>query len=240
MTMDLLQFRQFFADRSGRHDLVDEEYGDDGLDVVLFEAQKYLDRLDETRQSWAVAFRPLATGEFSVTFEYCRAIKEVWAASPTNGRWQLEKKDLVDIQAGYLGSLPSEMEDGVPLYYSPCITRTVPFQDTIESYEDFFSYVSTAGREYNGLIVNVPTDEDISIITKGLFYTPQVTEDDDTNYWLTMHPILLYMSVMRQLEVINRSTQGVKDWDNAIRTEMTQLGFDLVEEIIAEVDQMDG
>ena len=238
--MDLLTFRKFFADRSGRHDLVTENYGDEGLDVILFEAQKFLDRLDETRQSWATVFRPLAINEYSTTFPWCRAIKEVWAASPTEGRWQLAKKNLQDLQAGYLNTLPSEMASGVPEYYSPCITRTVPENDTPETYEDYFSYVSVAGREYNGILINVPTSEAISLIVEGLFYTPQVTADEDTNYWLTMHPILLYMSVMRQLEVMNRSTQGVSDWNSAIKDEVTQLGFDLVEEITAEVDQMNG
>ena len=36
------------------------------------------------------------------------------------------------------------------------------------------------------------------------------------------------------------NTQGVNDWTSAIQTEIQQLGFDLVEELIAEVDQMEG
>jgi hypothetical protein len=42
------------------------------------------------------------------------------------------------------------------------------------------------------------------------------------------------------VEVISRNTQGVNDWDLAIGKEITQLGFDLVEELIAEVDEMGG
>jgi hypothetical protein len=45
---------------------------------------------------------------------------------------------------------------------------------------------------------------------------------------------------MRSVEVTQRNTQGVNDWDLAISKEITQLGFDFVEETIAEVDQMDG
>lgn len=238
--MNLLEFRQFFLERSGRADLVNEDYGNNGLDPILFEAQKFLDRMDETRHSWSTSFNSLAIDGYSVTFPFCRAIKEVWAASTTNGRWQLTKKKLQDIQAGYLGTLPSEMTSGVPMYYSPCITRIVPEDDTMETYEEYFSYISVATRDYNALLLNVPTDEAISIIVEGLFYTPQAVEDTDTNTWLSLHPILLYMSVMRQLDVMNRTTQGVNDWNNAIRTEMTQLGFDLVEEIIAEVSEMNG
>ena len=52
--------------------------------------------------------------------------------------------------------------------------------------------------------------------------------------------MLLYMSAMRQIEVVNRNTQGVNDWTTSIQTEIQQLGFDLVEEAIAEIDQMEG
>jgi hypothetical protein len=48
------------------------------------------------------------------------------------------------------------------------------------------------------------------------------------------------MATMRQLEVINRNTQGVNDWEAVILKDMTSIGFDLVEELIAEADEMGG
>ena len=95
MTMNLLQFREFFANRSGRLDLVSEDYSDEGIDTFIYEAQKFLDRLDETQKSWAVRFCDLAIGDIATTIPYCRAIKEVWVAHPTEGRYQLEKKNLL-------------------------------------------------------------------------------------------------------------------------------------------------
>jgi hypothetical protein len=47
------------------------------------------------------------------------------------------------------------------------------------------------------------------------------------------------MSAMRYIEVTNRNTQGVNDWDNSIRLEMKQLGMDLVEELISEITQIE-
>lgn len=238
--MDLLAFRKMFSDLSGRFDLVNDDYSDNGVDIFIFEGQKFLDRLDETQKSWAVKFCPLALSELYVTFPYCRALKEVWAASPTKGRWQLEKKDLQDLMDGYLMTLPAEMNTGIPLHYSPCITRSVPASVTPASFEEFMGYVGVAGNDYNAILVNVPTSEAITLILNGLFYSPQMVEDSDSNYWLDVHPLLLYMSTMRQVEVINRSTQGVNDWTNSIMVEMKQLGMDLVDEIIAEVNQMEG
>jgi len=44
---------------------------------------------------------------------------------------------------------------------------------------------------------------------------------------------------MRHIEVINRNTQGVNDWDRAISAEVSGIGKDLVEELIAEVTQIE-
>ena len=238
--MDLLAFRKLFSSLSGRFDLVNEDYSNNGVDIFINEGSKFLDRLDETQKSWATKFADLALSESYVTFPYCRAIKEVWAASATEGRWQLEKKDLQDLMDGYLMTLPAEMSTGVPLYYSPCVTRSVPMKDTIASFESLMGYVEVSDSNYNAILVNVPTSEAITLLISGLFYSPKLVEDADVNFWSDAHPLLLYMSTMRQIEVINRSTQGVNDWTNSIMVEMKQLGMDLVEEIIAEVDQMDG
>ena len=238
--MDLQNFRKMFLSLSGRYDLIDEDYSDNGLQVFIDEGGKFLDRLDETQKSWATRFADLALAGSFVTFPYCRAIKEVWAASATEGRWQLEKKDLQDLMEGYLRTLPAVMSTGVPLYYSPCVTRSVPMEDTVASFESLMGYVEVADSNYNAILVNVPTSEAITIIVKGLFYTPLMSLETDANYWSEVHPLLLYMSTMRQIEVINRNTQGVEDWTKSIVVEMKQLGMDLVEEIIAEVDQMEG
>ena len=47
------------------------------------------------------------------------------------------------------------------------------------------------------------------------------------------------MGYMRQIEIVNRNTQGVNDWTNAISTDMVGLGMDLVEELISEVTQIE-
>lgn len=236
--MNLLQVRKKFKDLSGRHDLVNDDYSDNGADFFINAGVKFLDRLDETQKSWATRFCSLSTGDLYVTFPYCRALKEVWVASPTKGRWQLEKKNLQDLMSGYLMTLPAEMEVGTPLYYSPCVTRSVPPKVVLSSFEEFMGYVEVTSSEYNAVLVNVPTSEDITLILHGLFYSPELVEDTDSNYWSEVHPLLLYMSTMRQIEVVNRSTQGVNDWTNAIMVEIKQLGMDLVEETIAEVSQI--
>ena len=48
------------------------------------------------------------------------------------------------------------------------------------------------------------------------------------------------MAANRQMEIDYRNTAGVKDWEAAIQSEILGLGKDLVEEHIADVDQMQG
>ncbi len=240
--MNLLQLRTKLRELSGRYDLVNADGSDNGADFFINEGSKFLDRLDETQKSWGSAFKVMESGFWSVQFPYCRAIKDVWAAS-SSARWQLEKKRLQDLIEGYMTGLPSSRTSGTPLYYSPCITRYVPENATVKELESFIGWLDISSgnaHEYNGILVNVPTSERLTVIINGLFYSAKLVNDTDTNYWSEVHPLLLISATMRQIEVINRNTQGVNDWSNAILVETKQLGMDLVEELIAETSEMEG
>jgi len=240
--MNLLQIRAKLREVSGRFDLVNDDFSDNGADFYIYEGQKHLDRMNETQKSWASCFRFIEIGGFAVQFPYCRAIKEVWAMS-TSARWQLNKKNLQDLITGYLSGLPNERNQGSPLYYSPGITRYIPENISAEDFESFVGWVDIpAGNahEYNTILINVPAEEKLAIEIKGLFYTAQLVNDVDENHWSVAHPMLLIMATQRIMEVTNRNTQGVNDWDNAIREYNNGLGMDLVEELIAEISQMEG
>jgi len=241
--MNLIQMRTKFRELSGRFDLVNDDFSDNGADFYINEGRKFLDRLDETQKSWASQYRFVGIGHFSASVKYCRAIKEVWIASSGLGRWQLEKKDLQDLVEGYLTGLPSSRSNGTPLYYSPCITRYNPEDAEVADLEAFVGFIENpAGNahEYNTILINVPVDAQMMLDIRGLYYSAELVADTDENYWSTVHPMLLYMASMRYVEVTNRNTQGTKDWEVAIATDMRQLGFDLVEELIAEVTEMEG
>jgi len=239
--MNLLQIRTKFRTLSGRHDLVNDDLTDNGADFFINEGRKYLDRQNETQKSWANFYYLLAANGYIVKIPQCRAIKEVWVAS-TTAQWQLEKETIQNILEDYGTGLPSDLTAGTPLYYSPCISRYIPEDMDAPTLATFANYVDiptglTGG--FNALVLNIPTDIEVTVTVKGLFYSMELVEDTDVNYWSEMHPLLLYMASMRQIEVVNRSTQGVNDWDRAILTEMKQLGMDLVEEIISEKNQIE-
>jgi len=240
--MNYLQMRLKFRELSGRFDLVDSVGVDQGAGFYINEARKFLDRLDETQKSWGTCFKFLDIGKYSVQFPYCRAIKEVWAAT-TEAKWQLEKQNIQDLINGYLLGIPSGRSSGLPLYFSPCITRIIPENQPVSSFESFLGWVdipSGNAHEFNSVLFSVPTESKLTIMINGLFYSAELVNDTDENYWSAVHPMLLYMATMRQIEINNRNTQGVKDWEASIGNDIKSLGMDLVEEVIAEVDQMEG
>lgn len=242
--MDFLNARILFRTVSGRHDLIAADGTDSGGGFYLNEGRKHLDRhfFGENQKSWAVCYRFLESGFFSVQVPQCRAIKEVWIAT-TEERWQLEKKSLQDMKAEYLTELPSEIDTGNPLYYSPGIVRYVPEDASVAELEAFVGYVDVPAGDYydfSTVIVMPPPDQKMMVEVNGLFYSMELVEDTDKNYWSEMHPLLLVMAAQRYIEVTNRNSQGVRDWDVAIATELSSLNMDLVEELIAEADQMEG
>lgn len=240
--MNLLQVRTKFRELSGRFDLVNEDYSDNGADFFINEGRKFLDRsTNETNKSWASAFRFIDEGRYSVSIPHCRAIKEIWMMSST-ARWQVEKKSLQDLISEFLSGSPSERTSGEPAYYSPTITRYIPESIQSDDFESILQWVeipSGNSHEYNTILFSAPVDQRLGVEVKGLFYSSELVNDTDENYWSVMHPLLLYMSAMRYIEVVNRNTQGVNDWTKAIIDDMNSIGMDLIEELISEVDQIE-
>jgi len=239
--MNLLQLRTKFRGLSGRFDLVNADFSDNGADFFINEGSHFLDRLDNNQKSWASAFRFIDVGKYSASIQHCRAIKEVWATS-TTARWELKKKDLQELINGFLLGTPSSRTSGEPAYYSPTLTRYIPENLASEDFESFLQWVevpSGNAEEYNTILLSAPVDKKIVVEVKGLFYSSKLVEDTDENYWSVVHPLLLYMAAMRYVEVINRNTQGVNDWDRAIAKDVRSIGMDLVEELIVGKDSME-
>lgn len=247
--MDLSEIRQAFVKRSGRYDLVvagaspPESGADNGANFYINSGQRYLDRLDNLPKSYGRVFKHPSAGYYYVLFQDCRAIKEVWAGN-SESRGQLEKKNMADMRTGY-PKPPGEYTNGAPLYYSPAFLRAVPETDRmpIDNFEGIIDYADVmfdAHYMYNGVIFMPPTDGTYTIEVWGLFYSPTLSADTDKSFWSEAHPSILLMAAMRELEIVYRNTEGVRDWERAIMTEISNLGRDAAEEESAEVSQIKG
>lgn len=235
--MNLAEIRQAFITLSGRFDIEED------LTLANFfinQACQFLDRLSENQKTWASSYAYLAAGGWYVEFQRCRAVKEVWA-STTEARWQLEKMDIQDILSTYFTDLIANLDQGTPLYYSPAVTRVSPEGAApLSNVTDYLDYISTTGQTYNAVLIAPAPSIQTLIDVKGFFYPKELTADNHSNYWSTVHPSLLIKAVLREVEVFNRNSTGVRDWTEAILADLDGINKDLVEEIIAEVDQMEG
>jgi len=242
--MNLLEIRQAFRTLSGRYDLVSAAGADTGFDTHLHAGQKYLDRLMSHEKSVGTVFRKLVVGQYSVTFEYSRALKEIWCATGSDGRWQLTKLTMQDFRTAYADRIGS-VDQGAPLHWTPAALRTVPDLDRIAPGDSFdaiggFADVLPNNYEYNGVLIAPGPSEITQIEVIGYFYTMRLLEDEHVNYWSANHDTTLIMAAMRNIEIFNRNTQGVADWTAAIRSELITIDADVVEEELPNVMQFEG
>jgi len=236
--MDLFTIRRNFRSLSGRYDLIDDD--PTGLaNFLINSASRYLDRATEHQKTWGVHFEEIAADAFHADIPFCRAVKEVWVGTDQNERWQLEKMGIQDLIRNYLSSPP---DSGEPLRYSPVITRRIPEGVDISAFSSYLTYTDTAtdlDNDFNSVVIVPPTDETLLVEVKGLYYSKELVEDADENYWTVVHPLTLLKAVMRELEIFNQNRSKTRAWDEALGIEIQNINQDLVEEIISEVDEME-
>lgn len=240
--MNLIQVREKFRELSGRYDLVDDDLSDNGADFYINEASKWLDRLAETTKSYGSFMIVINAGDWSVRFPFARAIKEVWM-STAEGKWQLEKIRLQDLIAAYFTEPPAEWENGTPLYYSPALSRYIPEPVSSGDLTTFASYagvMTNTNLEYDAIILACPIDQDALVEIQGLFYNRLLEADGDENYWSISHPMLLIEAAIRQTYKISGNAAMLKISNAAIASDLVEIDKDFVEQMIAELDQMEG
>jgi hypothetical protein len=235
--MNLGELHDEFEFLSGRYDLSDAR-----KTFFINSGQRYLDRLDTIKHSTGKLFKVASVGSWYTTFEGCRAIQAVYVTDDEE-RWKLEKKELGWLMLEYEDKI-AEIDTGDAKYYATPILRTIP-QDkssiTLSRFVGETVQVSHKHFGYNGVVWMPPTDAKLIVEVHGLFYSHKFGKSDkDESEWSATYPDILLMAAFRAVEVFYRNTEGVNDWTKAINTEVSTLGMDLVEEDVAEVDQMEG
>lgn len=243
--MNLAEIRQWFIQESGRYELVIDTttWADNGANRYIQAGQRMLDHMLVSKKSLARNFQMVTAGVGFVTFQNCRAIKEVWAAKAGEGRWKLEKKSLNWLRETYANL--ETIENGKPLYYAPAVLRSTPELHiaTISSFVGLTQYLDVMydnHNTYNGVIFFPFADGDTMIETWGSFYSNALTSDSSESWWSVNYPELLTMAAQCVLEKFSRNTQGVNDWILAIKTELAGIDLDMAEEESAEIRTLGG
>lgn len=247
--MNLLQFREFFRTQSGRYDLVNSDGSDNGANTIINAAQRYLDRLADIPAGKSRLFKKISAGGYVVKFQLCRSILEVWCVGTNDAgdlvRLPLTKYDYSDLRGvdeltldeAYVKAAADTDQDR-PVYYAPSIIRMMKESDS--GIGSMMDVIADGHQLYNGIYLMPPADTDYVIEVVGHFYSETLSADADHSYWTEQHPLTLFSATMRQLEVIHRNREGVKDWDDAINADIVGIDMDGVMQDIAGVKEMEG
>lgn len=252
--MDYHEVRQLFIKRSGRYDLVDTDWNDNGADFFLNAAQRMLDRLLEHDKSLARSVNTITSGQWYLSVVGLEAIKEVWVSN-SDGKSKLEKKTITEIRDAYY-EVASSITPSRPYYYAPGVFR--PYPDTltdagIDGMFDTDDIITTGDGTgsghftYNGIIWAPPSNGTYTLSIWGKFISPvlsAVYADDawteTKSFWTELHPDILIVAALYKLEVFYRNTEGANDWLGALRLDLTSIDNMSADQQASDMEEMDG
>lgn len=252
--MNLLAFREHFRKHSGRYDLVNSDFSDNGVDFFINAGQKYLDRLVDIPKAIGRVFREISQGDHLITFQDSRAILEVWcigAKSSTDSdtvRLPLTKynmKDLRGVNSQTLDSNYVELFGDIgqerPTYYSPAQLRLQESHTkSPQGLGGMMDVLADNYQTYDGVFFMPPSDGSYTIEVVGNFYSQTLIANTDATFWSEVHPNILFMATMMQLEIVHRNTEGVKDWKTSIDDQVLGIDMDGVAEDVVDTTEMEG
>ena len=242
--MNLLAFRTLFRTQTGRFDLVNSDGSDNGADFYINAGQKYLDRIADIPQAIGRRFIDVSAGDWLVKFTNSRSILEVWCVGADDDgsttRLPLTKVknevlrgvDRKTLETAYV-ELASSLDQDRPVYYAPAQLRLVTDDGTTGGLGGMMDVMSDGYQTYNGIVLMPPSDGAYSIEIVGNFYSDVLSSDTDHSFWSDVHPNILIMATMRQLEIMHRNREGRRDWEEAIMSEVVGIDMDGVAEDLA-------
>lgn len=248
--MEYKDIRKKFVEISGRYDLVNADWTDNGADFIINAGQAFLDRSTSVNKMFGKNVQAIAAGTIIVKTVGLRAVRTVWAGTSTEGLIRLERATLDSLRQEYEEQL-SSVEQGAPIYYTPVGFRPFPDAQTSAGWAGYYDIddlvLDNAHYTYHGVIICPPPDQTYYISIDGLFYSPTLSATmaagvwtQTKSYWSEVHPDILLQAAFYKLETLYRNTEGMKDWKNAVDIDIVGLDKDMVEELVADSTQMEG
>ncbi len=242
--MNLLELKKQLLDISGRTDLIDSDtLADTGIGRYIAAGIKWLDGKFYGKQGDAIFTQRIFKGSYIVRIPPCRVIQSVWTGD-TEKRTKLIRRDLDTL----LQEFPQPWREtnlSFPSYFSPITSRQMPDQRNIRADVALYSanqFALSSGDAVflDRIIILPPPEVDFDIQVHGKFKSNRLIEATDSNWWTLHHMDTLVNSVMRQIEITHRNTQGVNDWDAVLISDLITLDQDYTEETFYEIDNMEG
>lgn len=237
--MNLLDVRKQFVVRSGRYDLVGENWVDAGADFFIQSGQRFLDRRSNVRAGFeAVHVGTLKAGDSFLEMPACWLIRKVEALGEYSRTWyplhRLHSREATRYAFRHVS---------VPYHYVLASKRILPRvapqpASAIEAPADAFPFQELLGDTWSQLTLEVLPVPSVTttIRVDGFFYSDPLTQDADTNYWTLTHPDTLIKAALYNLEVFYRNTEGAQDWLSSIQLDLVDIEQ---QEVLADIQGKD-
>jgi len=247
--MNLKGIRKKVVELSGRYDLVQEDWQDNGMNFYIQQAQRDMDRRTEFKKGEARLFQTVTLGQVYAKIQDCRAVKEVWL-SGTEGRVQLVKAEIAGLRNIYDYPYSEIDPDEAVLYYAIGNLRVSPETDRMTApelaalaaqtgIEDVLITADPMHYTYTGIFFLPAISSGYTTMEVwGKFYSPLLTEDADESYWTVEHPQTLIHGTMLRLAMSNRNRQEMQDWNDALKIDLNEIENDFIEEEVEEIREM--
>jgi len=252
--MEYKDIRKKFVELSGRYDLVNPDWSDNGADFFINAGQKILDRMQDTGKSKAKNVQALAIGTYKVYVAGLRAVEDVWVGSTAEGSIELKKCSVKYMRSLY-GEALSSVDRGTPEWYAPASFRPYPDTETTTSLSGFYDIddliLPTGGTPLHytntGILIMPAPETAMYVSIYGLYYSPTLSATvlagvwtQTKSFWTESYPDTLIQAALLKLETFYRNSEGVKDWETAVVRDMSGFDKDAAEEEMAGISEMGG
>jgi len=230
----LLEVRTELIDISGRYDLVvnTAAYADDGADVYINKGQRLLEQLVPTWNNLSRRIVALAIDDEYIEMESTvRSIDEVVLVKVSDSvRLPLTELPYDEIYNSRSDSTTS----GTPKYWARNISRPAPEQESGFNPTAFSGASDMMSTEADfvdkiRLLLSVPVSVAYSAHVFGMFYSNDLAVDADTSYWTSVHPHILVMAALYQMEVHYRNVEDAQEMLRELRLQLREVDKDNVQ-----------
>lgn len=239
--MNLLEVRTQFTKLSGRYDLVDAVFADNGADYFIKAGLKFLDRKVEFDKDISKFFKQFAIGDYFAEFEDYRTTDRMYFAT-SSGRVELAYLAPAEMQARFGTEPYVDVTRGTSAFFTMAITRSVPEGTALDVIGNYGNEILTDGSQTSkqGLIIMPPTDTAGMIEVWGKYQTPFPSAEDGTNYWFDSFEDVAVNAALYKLEVSYRNTSGAADWLASIDLDLFGIEKDNIEDDVKRAEEMEG
>jgi hypothetical protein len=251
--MEYYLIRKKFCELSGRYDLMNADYTDNGADFFINAGQQALDRKQGSGNMQAKYVKQITAGTIKVPITGLRAVHNVWVGSSTDGLTELGPVTLKYMRNYYEKQL-GDVAQGTPIFYAPAIFRPYPDTATSTSLSGYYDiddlqlHSTTPNHfPYSGIIIAPPPDATMYLSVYGLYYSPTLSATlagavwtQTKSFWSEVFPSMLLKAALYELEVFYRNTEGAKDWDNPLMRDVLDMDKDLAEQESVNINEMRG